>query len=241
MKTIRLTKAMLDSLDASRIGMDIRDDDPKAGIALNIALSTVESYLAEAAVQQRRIVREQKAIREHMRQVQSEIRSGQDWPSRRRRRHRANAFRSVHFYLTCWRMIGRHLQLVSDTCGLPGVKTALRPHKDTLNKYKDMRDHYEHFDERLPGRRGVGRMAVPNDLGNFIGYMFSFGGERIDIGPKSYVLLKRIVSEALTAFKLGGLRKMSSANPRIVQGWFTPLRIKYLERYIRRQLKAAGR
>ena len=239
MKTIRLTKTVLDSLDPSHIAMHLRDDDSKAGITLNIALSTVESYLAEAAVQQRRIVREQKAIREYMRQVQSDIRSGQDWPSRRRRRHRANAFRSVHLYLTCWRMVGRHLDLVSRTCGLPEVRAALRPHRSTLKAYQDMRDHYEHFDERLPGQRNVRRLALPNDLGNFVGHTLTFGGRSIDIGPKSLALLKRIVSEALIAYKLGALRKLSTTNPKIVEGWFTPLRIKYLECDIPRRLKSA--
>ena len=244
MKTVRLTKTMLDSVDPSHMAMDIRQDDPKAGMSLSFALSTVESYLAEAAVQERRIVREQKAIREYMRQTQEAIRSGQDW--RLRRRHRANAFRSVHFYLTCWRMIGRHLDLIADASRLQEVKTAIRPHRRTLKEYKDMRDLYEHFDELLPGRehlrRGRRPLSKPNDLGNFIGYTLSFGGQRIDIGPKSLELLRRIVSEVLTAFKLGALRKMTSANPRIIEGWFTPLRIKYLQRYVKRQMtKAASR
>ena len=233
MKKLRLTKTMLDSLDPSHMAMDIRLDDPRAGLALSFALSTVESYLAEAAVQQRRIVREQRAIRTYLQTMRLE--GAGNWQNRRRH-HRPNRLRSVHFYLTCWRMIDRHLDLVSRTSGLAEVKAALRPRRHTLGQYRQMRDHYEHIDERLPGRRGVRRMAVPSDLGNFIGYTLSFGGERVDIGPNSLLLLKRIVNEILTGFKLGAIRTVSVTNPRVVQGWFAPLRLKYLNRYIKRQM-----
>ena len=228
MKTLRLTKPVLNRLDPSHISMSLREDDSRASITLNIALSTVAGYLAEAAVQQRRIVHEQEAIGEYIRQMRLDERAGHDRPLLRRRRHRPNAFRSVHFYLTCWRMIRRHLDLVSRTCGLPEVRAAVASHRDTLEQYAEMRDHHEHFDERLPGQRNVHRLAVPGDLGNFVGYTLTFGGKTVDVGPDSLALLRAIVSEVLLAFKLGAIRKLSVENPRALKAWFLPLHVRHL-------------
>jgi hypothetical protein len=98
-------------------------------------------------------------------------------------------------------MIGRHLRLISDISRLPQVEAALKPHRDTLKKYQEVRDDYEHFDERLPGQRRVRQMTVPGDLGNFVGYTLTFGGKAVDVGPKSLALLRSIVSDVLLAFK----------------------------------------
>jgi hypothetical protein len=237
MKALRLTKVMLNALDPTDVAMSLRKDDREAWITLQIALSTVESYLAEAAVQQRRFVREQKAIGRYLRLMALECRTGQDRSLPRPRRRR-NQFRSVHLYLTCWRMIGRHLDLISRTCGLPEVKGALRPHRDTFKRYTDMRDHYEHFDERLPGQRNVHRLAVKNDLGNFEGYVLTFGGKKVNVGPESLALLKRIISEVLLALKFGAIQALSAKNPDALTRLFMPLRMKHLNREIRKRVQA---
>ncbi len=138
-------------------------------------------------------------------------------------------------------MIGIHLDLISRTCALPHVKAALDPHRSALTAYQEMRDHYEHFDERLPGQRNRHRLAVPGDLGNFLGHTLTFGGRKVDVGPESLTLLKSIVSEVLFALKVGTLEKLSKGNPRILNGWFTPLRIKYIQREIQRRFAAPRR
>jgi hypothetical protein len=74
------TVGMLDRLEPSYITTYLRNDNPEAGIALTLALSTVQSYLTEAAVQQRRVVRQQKAIRDYLRQVTSDFSVDEDRP-----------------------------------------------------------------------------------------------------------------------------------------------------------------
>jgi hypothetical protein len=96
-----------------------------------------------------------------------------------------------------------------------------------------MRDHYEHFDERLPGQKNRERLAVKGDLGNFQGYTLTFGGKRIDVGPKSMRLLKGIVGDVLTAFKIGAVKKLAVDDPERLRGLAATIRARRIYRTVR--------
>jgi len=59
----------------------------------------------------------------------------------------------------------------------------------------DARDHLEHFEERLPGGKKQSKLNVPNDLLNMASEFMTYGGRRLDVGPDSIRLLKRIVEQ----------------------------------------------
>jgi len=93
-------------------------------------------------------------------------------------------------------MVSLHLDLIAEH--LPAVRAALAPFEPDLAIYKDMRDNYEHLDERLVGKeRGKRFNGDPRDLGNLSGDIFSFGGKHVDVGPKSLARLREIVEAAL--------------------------------------------
>jgi len=155
----------------------------------------------------------------------------------RRSRSQASAFRSVHFYLICWRMISKHLALVRHLSRLPEVGRALRPFVRTLEGYEAMRNHYEHFDERLPGQAGARRLAAPGDLGSLMGETFTFGGEKIDVGPNSLRLMERIVREVLNAFKVAVIQDVAAKTPERLGGLFMPVTTQRIAREVRRILR----
>jgi hypothetical protein len=64
-----------------------------------------------------------------------------------------------------------------------------------------MRNHLQHFDERLPGRRRAAVLKKRYDLGNVSGDVFSFGGEQIAIGWQSFRQLEKILAEVEGALK----------------------------------------
>lgn len=234
MKSFKLTTAVIDELDTTHVAMYICDGEQ--GITLSIALSTVERYLTEAAIQQARLQRARQALLHYMDKLSKTAATGQ-FVSQTSRKPRADQFLAIHFYLTCWCIIHRHLLLIRKVSQLREVGLTLRPHLRVLKNYTDARDHYEHIDERLPGQKNAHLLAVRNDLGNFNNYTLSFGGERIDIGPESLKLLKKIVGDTLRALKIGTIEKLAKENPERLNGLFMPIRSKRIDREVRQMLR----
>jgi hypothetical protein len=110
-------------------------------------------------------------------------------------------FADIHFYAICWNAIGRNLTVIRSETKSYGMRCAMRPYAADFTEYKRMRDHLEHFDDRLPGRRGVKRLKQPWDLGNAFGGVYSFGGDKVDIGPQSLLRLRRVVTSVEMALK----------------------------------------
>jgi len=214
--------------------------DGQAGMALMLAIWTIDAYLAEAAVQEARLRRERRVLTRQMEELARTLARGEMVP-RTRGRSRANRFRAVHFYLSCWRIIDLHLTLVQRLSQLPEVRNALRPYRHTFRAYEKMRHHYEHFDERLPGQKHAKDLAVPGDLGNFAGHMLTFGGESVDVGPESLRLLKKIVGQALFAFKAAAVEKLAAEQPESLQGLLMPIRAKRITRHVERLLRRTPR
>jgi hypothetical protein len=184
------------------------------GVAISIALSTVSEYLGEAALLQTRMARAHRRIRDgHARRMSGGDRRSLDADRGLGRRKRGFPFQAAHFYATCWTIIGKHLMTLRDISRLPQVGRALRPHLALFRQYASVRDHYEHFDERLPGRKNSTRLRVANDLGNLVGNKLSIGGDVVDMGPSSMQLLREIVREVLGAFKQEAIGRLMWEQP----------------------------
>lgn len=140
-------------------------------------------------------------------------------------------FGEIHFYLICWNIVGRNLALLRDVTRFPSVKDTLRPYVALFGKYKDMRDHYEHFDERLPGRKRSSHLKRRNDLGNLAGNTLSFGGHQVDLGPQSLRLLRNVAKKVERALKLDAWKLLADRKPDVVQ---TIIRTVERDRLIRR-------
>ena len=180
----------LDPSEALRAALTAASNDPVM-LGPEIALRQIQSYLDAAKRQQRRIERiktsELKAVREGRR------RCGEDW------------FAVVHFYLICWTRIGKLADFIRDTLnrnaskwGVPifqRIGLVLRRYKSDLKNRIDARDHFEHFEERLPGEKNHSRLEAPSDLGNMWNEFLTIGGRELDVGPNSIRLLKDIVAD----------------------------------------------
>jgi hypothetical protein len=127
------------------------------------------------------------------------------------------------------------MEVIEDITKFRAVRQVHRSHRFALGTYKTMRDHHEHFDERLPGR--VTRtMKQPHDLGNSSRNTYSFGGDKIDISRKSLALLRRIVHDVRQAVKVEAWQKIlkskSDLADRVVKDFYRDRRL----RAIRKQL-----
>ena len=128
--------------------------------------------------------------------------------------HRRFRSKRFHFYANCWAIVGRHLEVLRDTSRLSEVGLALRPHVAAFDKYTSVRNHYEHFHDRLPGRKGHDRLRIRNDLGNLSGTILTIGGEQTETGPRSLVLLRKIARDVLGTFKTAALGRLAISEPR---------------------------
>jgi hypothetical protein len=176
-----------------------------------MAASTVKSYLAEAQRQHVRMRRAHRATLQELRRM----RAWADDPSRAPeppRWRRTFPYAATHFYANCWTIVGRHLMAIRDISGYPEVGRALRPHVRAFESYTALRDHYEHLDERLPGRKNQQRVG-----GQFYGLMagnsFTFGNRVIDVGPNSLKTLRTAVKEVERAFKMAAIAQLERDHP----------------------------
>jgi len=184
-----------------------------------VALRHLENYVQGAIVQQARIERLHRQLKrrvtrhDHTRPSAASLRRGGGDIS-------AMA-REIHFYLICWNVVGRNLRLIQELTKSPAVGRAIRPHRMLFEKYKDMRDHLEHFDDRLRSRqgtlshrRGPGRqMKQPSDMGNFSRDKYTFGGESLDISRRSALGLQQIVEQVVMCLKVQAWMTLQEHEP----------------------------
>ena len=177
-------------------------------VSIMMAAATAESYLAEAQGQRARIRRGRATL-------SSRMVAWADTPSKTNgqpRRFAEFPDAAIHFYANCWTVVGRHLTAIRDISALPEVGRALRPHLPMFKKYAALRDHYEHLDERLPGRKNAHRVG-----GQFYGLMagdtLTFGNRSVDVGPSSLKVLRAAVRDVQDAFKRGAIDRLAQAQP----------------------------
>lgn len=168
-----------DHLDASTL-LHWAVEDSVSAMRATIAMSRIHDYLAGARSQMQRMWAELERSRN----------GGDDWSAAQRQ-----AFVDMHFYFVAWDAIGKMMRVVADSSGFDSARRVYDRHCKTIERYRSARHHLEHFDERLPGGRGVRRLSIPGDLGNLSGSTYSFGGETWDVGPASFEKLTAIVEE----------------------------------------------
>src|SRR5713101_7860984 len=105
------------------------------------------------------------------------------------------AFIHAHLYFICWAAIGRMIEVVRRSSGLKAPHGVWKKHRKTLNSYAAARDHFEHYEERLPGGKRSEKLVNPSDYGNLHHGWFSLGGYRWDVSKESLKKLENIVEE----------------------------------------------
>ena len=193
----RLVNLLVKDIDVSAFAQLAFDGD--RFVSISMAASTAESYLAEAQRQLARMQRGHRAIAADFRRIREWAQN----PSRaatRLRRGSGFPFAATHFFANCWTVVARHLTAIRDICAFPDVGRALRPYQRTFESYTALRDHYEHLDERLPGRTKQHRVGG-NIYGLMAGNTLTFGNRSLDVGPASLMVLRRAVRSVEDAFK----------------------------------------
>lgn len=181
-----------------------------------IALGSIDDYLNACRVQQNRIRHSIKRI------------------NQRQSLRGSNLFAEVHFYLICVARIAKLAEFIAGLTQFGRVARVIKRYRKDLKAADDMRDHLEHFEERLPGGKSRLKLKVPNDLYNLHGTTVSIGGDRLDIGPSHYKMLKELVAELRAALlhdrledlALQDLKRLDTLLKRDVGGYYTMKNIK---------------
>lgn len=193
-------------------------------VAVLAALHQVEAYVQGAALQQTRIAKVARRLNARLTQNDSKA-----WGATRQQRSLPRDIpamaRDIHFYLICWNAVGRNLRLIHELTGSRAVRQAMRPYHSLFKQYTDMRDHLEHFDDRLRRRNPAGgrrrgrskTIKQPSDMGNFSRNVYSIGGDKIDISQQSLLTLRRIVEQVIMALKYEAWSTLAEHQPAIAR------------------------
>lgn len=161
--------------------------DRKYGVRCAVAMNRINNYLVGARNQVRRIKR---SIEKLDRSDSDMMNPGISHTWQRALRQ---TFMDVHFYFVCWDTIGKMIEFLKAHSGFKAVGDVHKCHRRVLKRYGDARDHLEHYNERLQGRKKKENLAIPSDMGNLHGFVYTLGGERYDAGPDSLKQLEKIV------------------------------------------------
>ncbi len=160
--------------------------DPRA-TACTLAWYHVEQYLSAASQQIARIGRGRRMIEVMFKRFEEDRARGRVAPPRRS--PSKNIWADAHFYFICWHMIGSLLRHIDDLCQLRRLKRFMHMKRPLIDRHMEVRNHLEHWVERLPGgaRAHVmqlrpGTRPEPRTPG---GYYFGLGRKNWDISKKS--------------------------------------------------------
>ena len=105
------------------------------------------------------------------------------------------AFIHAHLYFICWAAIGRMIEVIRRCSGLEAPNRVWKNYRNEIRRYTEARDHFEHYEERLPGGKRSGELVNPGDYGNLRKGRFSIGGYRWAVGAESISSLETAVME----------------------------------------------
>lgn len=159
-----------------------------------IALSSLESYVAAAKRQQRR------------------IRRAMCIPLNQKRRTQSSLFDDTHFYLIAWSRIAKLARFISITTRFQRIGLVLRRYHADLDDRIAGRDHLEHFEERLPGGKNENKLSVPFRLLDMLNCDMTYGGKSLDIGPNSLALLVAFVAEFKSALMFDAVESLADSD-----------------------------
>lgn len=100
------------------------------------------------------------------------------------------AFIHIHLYFICWAAIGRMIEVIKGCSGLKAPNNVWKKYRVELKQYADARDHFEHYEERLPG----GKKEI-SSYGNLQHGWFSLGDHRWEVSKESLKKLENIVAK----------------------------------------------
>jgi len=154
-----------------------------------LLLDHLEKYVNGAIIEMGRLTRVRKAIGKDIQKTSMQI-------PRKRNFHLTYLANDVHFYFICIDKVYKLLSSLSrelEDSDIGNLVTKL----DQVFDIKTVRGHLEHIEQRCLGRfprEDKGKVAK-NDLGNFWGDDFSFGGKRFPSGVKSVNELKNVYTD----------------------------------------------
>lgn len=154
--------------------------DRQAGMRTAIAMSRIYAYLSAA----RRQVRAIKALEKRTDPKKASYSSTM-----------IEAFIHAHLYFICWAAIGRMVEVIRRCSRLEAPNSFWKSYRPEFKQYTDARDHFEHYEERLPGGRKSVDLVNPGDYGCLRQGWFSLGGYRWDVSKESLKKLENIVTE----------------------------------------------
>jgi len=105
------------------------------------------------------------------------------------------AFIHAHLYFICWAAIGRMIEVIRRGSGLEAPNKLWKKYRAVFEQYSDARDHFEHYEERLPGGKRSGTLINPTDYGSLHDGSFSVGGHECSVSNKSFGKLEHVVKE----------------------------------------------
>ena len=166
--------------------------DPAFGPAVFAALPNQDAMRVTTALAQMQVwVDHARAQWERFQDDMRELRrNSPGWPS-----WFSRARCDAHLYIVCWSHIGKMMQVATRAAKQPTMTAFWGKCHAKFDEYDKVRDHLEHFDERLPGGKRTDEGVDPGDLGRFDEWEFSLGGLTWDIGPASIQLLEELASE----------------------------------------------
>ncbi len=168
-----------------------------------LLLYYIESYVNGAIVEMTRLNKTRQAIKKD---IQKSLEIG----GKRKNFHLTYLANDTHFYFICIDKVHKLLSSLSKELADPDIEN-LVTRLDQGFDIVTVRDHLEHIEQRLLGRfpREEKGVVAKNDLGNFWGDDFSFGGKRFPSGVSSVNELKKIYKNLLEILE----RKYASKDP----------------------------
>jgi len=175
-------------------------------IHLKLALERLDRYVAMSKLQNERIWEAERQGLETIDQActSAEMEKGILWLESRSI--------EAHFYLICWDAVAKIIDTICQSgSGLKAPRSVWKRHRKTLESYQEVRDHLEHWTERLPWEKKKkdqwqrSSSQGSNKISGNMGYVllkrtFTFRDEEghdkeVDISPASAELLEHICKQ----------------------------------------------
>ncbi len=190
---------------ASKYGFSLDKDKEKA-LRCYLLLSYLENYVNGAIIEMRRLSRTRGEIKRKF------LGLLKFW-NKKRDFHLTYLLNDTHFYFICIDKVYKLLTALSNELDDSDIKKLVTKLERTFD-IDTVRGHLEHINQRCLGRfprKNIDKFAK-NDLGNFMGDSFSFGGKKFPSGKDSLSELKNIYIELLGILE----EKYASQDPAFV-------------------------
>jgi hypothetical protein len=167
-----------------------------------LGLNRIEIYVRAAQVQ---IARLDTPVAEYLKSVTAEpITTIPDWPT-------GALIADAHFYFICWDAVAKELEsLRRNKAGLRTPRHVWQKYGRRLERYREARNHLEHYSERLPMGKHSEWMhkqqekveTIQGDPGAVrLGALFTINGKKWDVSIKSAKVLESLWEELVDGLR----------------------------------------